>query len=156
MNTVISLAVLSLILADSAFAAAPGAATAATEAPAGFDNGSNGITDEATHQADLAKFDEVEQIANGPDRYSTRSPAANATRIRFPGARAKYPSCASAIWIAMGTSKIPRFRLHAASRSLPAAHSSTTVPSVPTRVFPARRSRSASPTPRPSVPFACP
>jgi len=65
MSAVISLAVLSLILADAVFAASPPAATAATEAPTGFDNRSNGITDEATHQADLAKFDEVEQIANG-------------------------------------------------------------------------------------------
>jgi CxxC motif-containing protein (DUF1111 family) len=65
MNAVISLAVLSLVLANTVFAASPTAATAATEAPTGFDHRSNGITDEATHQADLAKFDEVEQIANG-------------------------------------------------------------------------------------------
>jgi len=37
----------------------------ATEAPTGFDNRSNGLVDEATHQADLAQFDEVEQIASG-------------------------------------------------------------------------------------------
>ena len=65
MNARISLAVLFLVLSNTAFAAAPAAATPANEAPPGFDNGSNGITDEATHQADLAKFDEVEQIANG-------------------------------------------------------------------------------------------
>jgi CxxC motif-containing protein (DUF1111 family) len=35
------------------------------EAPSGFDNKSNGLVDDATHQADQAKFDEVEQIADG-------------------------------------------------------------------------------------------
>ena len=35
------------------------------EAPTGFDNKSNGMVDDATHQADQAKFDEVEQIADG-------------------------------------------------------------------------------------------
>jgi CxxC motif-containing protein (DUF1111 family) len=35
------------------------------EAPTGFDNKSNGVVDDATHQADQAKFDEVEQIADG-------------------------------------------------------------------------------------------
>ena len=37
----------------------------ADEAPAGFDNKSNGVVDEATHQADQAKFDEVESVADG-------------------------------------------------------------------------------------------
>src|SRR6266699_3463960 len=36
-----------------------------SEAPAGFDNKSNGMVDDATHQADQTKFDEVEQIADG-------------------------------------------------------------------------------------------
>lgn len=35
------------------------------KAPAGFDDESNGFTDAAAHQADLAKFDEIEKIANG-------------------------------------------------------------------------------------------
>ncbi|HET7757885.1 MAG TPA: di-heme oxidoredictase family protein [Steroidobacteraceae bacterium] len=35
------------------------------EAPAGFDNQSNGVTDAATHQADQAKFEEVEAPADG-------------------------------------------------------------------------------------------
>src|SRR5262249_17573081 len=65
MNAVISLAGLGLILGTTVFPASPPAAAPATEGPAGFDNRSNGITDEATHQADLAKFDEVEQIAKG-------------------------------------------------------------------------------------------
>ena len=30
------------------------------EAPTGFDNKSNGVTDDQTHQADQTKFDEVE------------------------------------------------------------------------------------------------
>jgi CxxC motif-containing protein (DUF1111 family) len=35
------------------------------EAPAGFDNMTNGVVDDATHQADQVKFDEVEQLADG-------------------------------------------------------------------------------------------
>jgi CxxC motif-containing protein (DUF1111 family) len=65
MNAMISLSALSLILAGSAFAAPPHTSMPTAEAPTGFDNESNGIADQATHQADLATFDEVEQIANG-------------------------------------------------------------------------------------------
>src|SRR5579864_4415829 len=36
-----------------------------SEAPTGFDNQSNGLVDQATHQADQAKFDEVEGISDG-------------------------------------------------------------------------------------------
>src|SRR5215475_6429411 len=35
------------------------------DAQTGFDNKSNGMVDDTTHQADLATFDEVEQIAEG-------------------------------------------------------------------------------------------
>jgi CxxC motif-containing protein (DUF1111 family) len=35
------------------------------EAPAGFDNKSNGVVDDQTHQADQARFEEVEAIADG-------------------------------------------------------------------------------------------
>src|SRR5579862_9594988 len=35
------------------------------EAPAGFDNKSNGVVDDPTHQADQVKFDEVEGVADG-------------------------------------------------------------------------------------------
>lgn len=35
------------------------------EAPVGFDNKSNGVTDDATFQADEAKFEEVEQLSDG-------------------------------------------------------------------------------------------
>ena len=35
------------------------------EAPAGFDNKSNGMVDDATHQADQVKFDEVEGVPDG-------------------------------------------------------------------------------------------
>ena len=37
----------------------------APEAPTGFDNKSNGMVDDATHQADQAKFDEIEGVADG-------------------------------------------------------------------------------------------
>jgi len=36
-------------------------APALPEAPAGFDNKSNGLVDDATHSADQVKFDEIEQ-----------------------------------------------------------------------------------------------
>jgi CxxC motif-containing protein (DUF1111 family) len=36
-----------------------------SEAPAGFDNKSNGMVDDNTHQADQAKFDETESIVDG-------------------------------------------------------------------------------------------
>jgi CxxC motif-containing protein (DUF1111 family) len=35
------------------------------DAPAGFDNRTNGLVDDATHQADQDKFDEVEQLSDG-------------------------------------------------------------------------------------------
>jgi CxxC motif-containing protein (DUF1111 family) len=35
------------------------------EAPTGFDNKSNGLVDDATHQADQAKFDETDGISDG-------------------------------------------------------------------------------------------
>src|SRR6202047_4743353 len=35
------------------------------EAPTGFDNKSNGVVDDATHQADQVKFDELEGLADG-------------------------------------------------------------------------------------------
>ena len=53
----IPLAALILILASSA--------SSPTEAPAGFDNKSNGVADDATHQADQMKFEEVEQLSDG-------------------------------------------------------------------------------------------
>ena len=36
-----------------------------SEAPTGFDNKSNGIVDDVTHQADQAKFDEIEKVSDG-------------------------------------------------------------------------------------------
>ena len=36
-----------------------------TEAPTGFDNKSNGMVDDATHQADQEKFDEIEGVPDG-------------------------------------------------------------------------------------------
>jgi CxxC motif-containing protein (DUF1111 family) len=57
MRLLIPSAVLIFILASSA--------SRSTEAPIGFDNKSNGITDDATHQADQAKFEEVEQVSDG-------------------------------------------------------------------------------------------
>ena len=52
-----SLGVLGLIFASSA--------PYSTEAPTGFDNKSNGVADDSTHQADQTKFEEVEQLSDG-------------------------------------------------------------------------------------------
>jgi CxxC motif-containing protein (DUF1111 family) len=41
------------------------AAPSLPDAPTGFDNKSNGMVDDATHTADQAKFDEIEQISDG-------------------------------------------------------------------------------------------
>jgi len=41
------------------------AATRFPEAPTGFDNKTNGIIDDITHQADQVKFEEVEQLSDG-------------------------------------------------------------------------------------------
>jgi CxxC motif-containing protein (DUF1111 family) len=57
MRILIPGAVLSLILAFSA--------ARSTEAPTGFDNKSNGVADDATHEADQMRFDEVELASDG-------------------------------------------------------------------------------------------
>jgi hypothetical protein len=41
------------------------AATRFPEAPTGFDNKTNGIVDDLTHQADQVKFEGVEQLSDG-------------------------------------------------------------------------------------------
>src|SRR5436190_1545870 len=51
---------LAVALLAVAFAALP-----SSEAPTGFDNQSNGMVDDATHQADQVKFDEVEHVSDG-------------------------------------------------------------------------------------------
>jgi CxxC motif-containing protein (DUF1111 family) len=56
-SSLIPLGILGLVLA----AAAP----PSTDAPTGFDNKSNGLVDDATHQADQAHFEEVEQLSDG-------------------------------------------------------------------------------------------
>src|ERR1700758_5576138 len=59
MRFLIPLAVLSFILSLLA------SSNHLTEAPTGFDNKSNGVADDTTHQADQTKFDEVEQLSDG-------------------------------------------------------------------------------------------
>ena len=49
-------------------------ATPFPDAPTGFDNKTNGMVDDATHQGDQMKFDEVEQISDGlGPLYNTQS-----------------------------------------------------------------------------------
>src|SRR3989475_7024363 len=57
MGRLLGIAVLSLALAA--------AGQQGTEAPTGFDNKSNGLVDDATHQADQAKFDDIETVKDG-------------------------------------------------------------------------------------------
>jgi CxxC motif-containing protein (DUF1111 family) len=57
MRFFIGVAVLSFSLAS--------AAPQVPDAPTGFDNKSNGVVDDLTHQADQVKFDEVEGVADG-------------------------------------------------------------------------------------------
>jgi len=59
-----SVLVTCLSLAFASFLLSPSVSTS-PEAPAGFDNKSNGVTDDATHQVDQAKFEEVEQLSDG-------------------------------------------------------------------------------------------
>ena len=51
-------------------------ATRFPDAPTGFDNKTNGIVDDVTHQADQAKFEGVEQLTDG------RGPLYNAQSCR--------------------------------------------------------------------------
>lgn len=51
--------------AGLAFALISVTATQSPEAPTGFDNKTNGLVDDATHQADQTKFEEVEQLSDG-------------------------------------------------------------------------------------------
>jgi len=57
MRVLIPLAVLSLVFAFSA--------SRSTEAPTGFDNKSNGVADDATHEADQMRFEDVELVSDG-------------------------------------------------------------------------------------------
>jgi len=59
MRPLIPLAILVLIFILAAAALPP------AEAPTGFDNKSNGVADDATHQADQKTFEEIEQISDG-------------------------------------------------------------------------------------------
>jgi len=60
MRFVITVTWFSLAMASLFFSS-----TISPDAPTGFDNKSNGVTDEATHRADQMKFDEFEQIGDG-------------------------------------------------------------------------------------------
>jgi CxxC motif-containing protein (DUF1111 family) len=53
------------ILAAALTLALVSVSTQFPDAPTGFDNKTNGMVDDATHQADQMKFDEVEQLSDG-------------------------------------------------------------------------------------------
>src|SRR3989440_12554336 len=67
MNTLIGVAAFGLSLVATACSAGPPTSgpSTAPPAPPGFDDKSNGVTDDATHQADQAKFEEFEAIPDG-------------------------------------------------------------------------------------------
>ena len=60
------------------------AASQSTEAPTGFDNKSNGVTNDATHEADQTTFEEVEKLSDGLGPLYNAQSCRDATRIRFP------------------------------------------------------------------------
>ena len=71
MRFLMFVALLSLALLNFPFSTQ---ACLAAEAPTGFDNKSNGVTDDATHDADRAKFEEIEQLSDGlGPLYNTQS-----------------------------------------------------------------------------------
>ncbi len=61
----------------------------ATEAPSGFDNQPNGLTDAATFTMDRGKFEETEAIGDGLgpiyNAQSCREPLAHQPARRLPG-----------------------------------------------------------------------
>src|SRR5256885_15710384 len=67
MNTLIGVAAFGLSLVATACSAGPPTSgpSTAPPAPTGFDDKSNGVADDATHQADQAKFEEFEAIDDG-------------------------------------------------------------------------------------------
>ena len=64
MNTFIVVAAFSLSLSCTGCSAGP-PVTSPTQAPTGFDNKSNGVADDPTHQADQASFEQFEAIPDG-------------------------------------------------------------------------------------------
>ena len=56
----------------------------ATEAPSGYDNQPNGLTDAATFTMDRGKFEETETIGDGLGPSLMRNPAASAIKTRLP------------------------------------------------------------------------
>src|SRR5256886_1400751 len=67
MNTLIGVAAFGLSLVATACSAGPPASgpSTAPPAPTGFDDKSNGVADDATHQVDQEKFEEFEAIPDG-------------------------------------------------------------------------------------------
>src|SRR5262245_6964007 len=89
-------------------------ATGAQEASAAFDGQSNGMVDQATFEEDQEVFNDVEVIADGLGRCSTRRRACFATRTRSRAAVARSPSCAPVCATRAGTSSLRACRSRAA------------------------------------------
>jgi len=65
MRAVLFLLLLHIAISCPAQQTGPTPAPVITEAPTGFDGRSNGLVEDATHQDDLAKFDEFETVKDG-------------------------------------------------------------------------------------------
>ncbi len=62
-----------------------------SEAPTGFDDKSNGAVNDSIHQADRAKFDEVEAISDGLGPSEIASTSSNLRRFPTAPGRRKSP-----------------------------------------------------------------
>jgi len=81
------------------------------EAPTGFDNKSNGVADDATHQADQMKFDEVEGLDDGLGPLYNAQSCRECHQNPTSGGPARSPNCESGIWDLIGVSKTRKFPL---------------------------------------------
>ena len=97
------------------------AAIPVPDAPTGFDNKTNGMVDDATHQADQTTFDEVEQLSDGLGPLYNAQSCRECHQSPVSGAASKSRSCASAIWDLTGAFAIPTSRSRTAPKSSVAA-----------------------------------
>jgi len=83
-------------------------APALPEAPAGFDNKSNGLVDDATHSADQVKFDEIEQISEGLGPLYNAQSCRECHQNPPPAAPARSLNCVSVTVAPVANSRIRR------------------------------------------------
>jgi hypothetical protein len=101
---------LAMVLAMAGPSAGQNASTAA-EAPSGYDNQPNGLTDSATFTMDRGKFEETEAIGDGLGPICKAQSAANATKTPSPAQPARSRNPAPGTKTRSGTLLAPRQRL---------------------------------------------